>query len=326
MTCRITVITVSDRSFSGSREDISGPLAAHLLGEFGTVSGPIVVPDGIESVQNAIVQAIREGATVVFTTGGTGVTPRDLTPEATKPLVIKRLPGVEALLRDSTKVPTAALSRGVAGIAREGENTAFVVNAPGSTGGVRDAVAHIGPLLAHITEQMRGEESLHSAAGQSAAHAQATWRIQHRSEGQKSDAQVVRAGVTKDQISMDVLVADVADPRAGAVVTFCGQVRNHDDSRGVRAIEYEAHPDAARVVGSIANDVAAGSGACRISVLHRTGSLAVGDVALGAAVSAAHRAEAFALIEKLVEQIKLRLPVWKKQEFTDGRSEWTGYA
>jgi molybdopterin synthase catalytic subunit len=125
---------------------------------------------------------------------------------------------------------------------------------------------------------------------------------------------------------MGVLVDAVDDPTAGAVVTFCGQVRNHDDGRQVTAIDYEAHPDAGRVVEEIAEQVAQASGACRIAVLHRTGYLEVGGIALGAAVSAPHRAEAFRLLEAVIEQVKMKLPVWKRQHFADGSQEWTGVA
>ena len=125
---------------------------------------------------------------------------------------------------------------------------------------------------------------------------------------------------------MEALAAAVDDPSAGAVVTFCGQVRNHDDARPVVSIDYEAHPEAGNVVRKIAADVAAGSGACKIAVLHRTGGLRVGEIALGAAVSASHRKEALRVLEAVIEQVKLRLPIWKRQEFADGSAEWTGQA
>ncbi len=165
---RIAVITISDRTAAGRREDLSGPLAVRLLSEYGTVSGPIVVSDGIRPVREMISHAIFCGAQVVFTTGGTGITSRDLTPEATEPLISQRMWGIEQRMRDNPAVPTAAISRGIAGIAAVDATRAFVMNAPGSTGGVKDAVGSIGPLLAHIVDQMddgdhppaqQGEES-----------------------------------------------------------------------------------------------------------------------------------------------------------------------
>lgn len=151
---RIAVITVSDRTAAGLREDLSGPLAARLLANYGDVSGPIVVADGVRPVREMISHAMFCGAQVVFTTGGTGITSRDLTPEATEPLVSQRMWGIEQRMRDNPSVPTAALSRGIAGIVELDGKRAFVVNAPGSSGGVKDAVASIGPLLVHIVDQM----------------------------------------------------------------------------------------------------------------------------------------------------------------------------
>jgi len=118
----------------------------------------------------------------------------------------------------------------------------------------------------------------------------------------------------------------VDDPAAGAVVTFGGVVRNHDGGRSVREIEYVGHPTAGQIVAEVAADVAARFPVDAVAVVHRVGTLRVGDVALAAAVSAAHRAEAFEATAELVEEIKRRLPVWKRQVFPDGTHEWTGSA
>lgn len=123
------------------------------------------------------------------------------------------------------------------------------------------------------------------------------------------------------------LVQDaVGDAAAGAVVTFAGVVRNHDAGRAVTGIEYVAHPTAADVVAEVAADVAARYPVHAVAVAHRVGTLVVGDAALVAAVSASHRAEAFAALSELVEEVKARLPVWKRQVFPDGSHEWTGSA
>ncbi|WP_127131773.1 molybdenum cofactor biosynthesis protein MoaE [Georgenia sp. SYP-B2076] len=118
----------------------------------------------------------------------------------------------------------------------------------------------------------------------------------------------------------------VEDDAAGAVVTFGGVVRNHDGGRSVTEIEYVGHPSADALVAEVAADVAARFPIDALAVVHRVGVLAVGDVALAAAVSAAHRAEAFAATAELVEEIKRRLPVWKRQVFEGGTHEWTGSA
>lgn len=157
-------------------------------------------------------------------------------------------------------------------------------------------------------------------------HDEATWRVQHRGVNDGSDAAVALAGVSPEQIDMQQLEDLVADDSAGAIVTFNGRVRNHDDGNAVVSIDYEAHPDAGKVVERIAREAAAGSGACKLAIVHRVGHLEIGDIALGAAVSASHRTEAFNLLEAAVEQVKLQLPVWKRQEFEDGSHEWTGSA
>ena len=137
---------------------------------------------------------------------------------------------------------------------------------------------------------------------------------------------VVLAEVRDRVIEVAECAAAVDDPAAGAVVTFGGVVRNHDGGRSVTEIEYVGHPTAGQVVADVAADVAARFPVDAVAVVHRVGTLGVGDVALAAAVSAAHRAEAFAATAELVEEVKRRLPVWKRQVFPDGSHEWTGSA
>ncbi|WP_336626728.1 MULTISPECIES: molybdenum cofactor biosynthesis protein MoaE [unclassified Microbacterium] len=109
----------------------------------------------------------------------------------------------------------------------------------------------------------------------------------------------------------------------GAVVLFCGVVRDHDGGRSVRALDYRAHPDAGRFLADIVARVHEETG-CRVAAVHRIGDLRIGDVALYAAASAGHRAEAFAACELLVEEIKRGVPIWKRQHYDDGVSEWVG--
>jgi molybdopterin synthase catalytic subunit len=116
--------------------------------------------------------------------------------------------------------------------------------------------------------------------------------------------------------------AAVAHPAAGAVVAFAGVVRDHDGGRSVVRLSYEAHPSAEAVLGEVAAEVMKDPMVYAVAVSHRVGELAIGDIALVAAVSTAHRADAFALCARLVNEVKARLPVWKHQSFADGTHEW----
>ncbi|WP_460794980.1 MogA/MoaB family molybdenum cofactor biosynthesis protein [Microbacterium sp. GXF0217] len=148
------VITVSDRSAAGTREDLSGPTGADLLTATGWQARVVIVADEREQIGSAIRAAVAEGARLVVTTGGTGVGPRDVTPEATLPLLDPVIPGIAEELRrlGAAKVPTALLSRGVAGI-YEG---ALVVNLAGSPGAVRDGIPVILDLVDHVLSQRAG--------------------------------------------------------------------------------------------------------------------------------------------------------------------------
>lgn len=116
--------------------------------------------------------------------------------------------------------------------------------------------------------------------------------------------------------------AAVAHPAAGAVVSFAGVVRDHDGGRTVTRLVYEAHPSAESVLAEVAAEIAKDPTVYGVAVSHRVGELEVGDVALAAAVSTAHRGDAFALCARLVDELKARLPVWKHQIFSDGTDEW----
>ena len=154
---RVLVVTVSDRSSQGERADTSGPLQAALIAGLGfEVGAVVVVPDEVEAVRAALLAGVAEAYDVVLTTGGTGLSPRDVTPEATRPLLDREAPGLADAVRQQGReqVPTSVLSRGVAGTI----GRTLVVNVPGSTGGVRDAAAALAPVLAHAVAQLRGDD------------------------------------------------------------------------------------------------------------------------------------------------------------------------
>ena len=151
---RARVIVASNRAAAGVYADTSGPRLVAGLRELGCEVGePVVVPDG-EPVAEALRAAVADGVDVVLTSGGTGVTPTDRTPEATRGVLDFEIPGIAEAIRAHSRdrVPAAALSRGLAGVA----GRTLVVNLPGSAGGAKDGLAVLGPLLAHTVDQIRG--------------------------------------------------------------------------------------------------------------------------------------------------------------------------
>jgi molybdenum cofactor synthesis domain-containing protein len=152
---RAVVVTASNRAAAGVYPDRSGQALAEGLREVGfLVEGPHVRPDDVAELEAVLRAAVDRGIDVVLTTGGTGLSPTDVTPEATRRVLEREAPGIaEAVRRHGAgKVPTAVLSRGLAGIA----GRTLIVNLPGSTGGVRDGLAVLGPLLPHVVSQLRG--------------------------------------------------------------------------------------------------------------------------------------------------------------------------
>ena len=159
---KAAVITCSNRSAAGERADDSGELLAKWLADEGhEVIVRLVVPDEIDAIRSSVRAAVDSGAAVVLTTGGTGLTPTDVTPEAVGPLLDREIPGIAEALRliARDRVPTSVLSRGVAGTI----GATLVVTLPGSPGGVKDGIAVLTPLLDHAVDQMSGGD--HKAGG-----------------------------------------------------------------------------------------------------------------------------------------------------------------
>ena len=157
MAMRSAVVVASNRAAAGVYDDTTGPLLVDLLRSLGfECAQPLVVPDGAP-VGDAIAAEASGGARVVLTTGGTGLTPTDLTPDVTRPLLDREVPGIAEAIRAygvAKGVPTAMLSRGLAGVVGH----ALVVNLPGSRGGVRDGLAVLRPVLVHAVEQIVGSD------------------------------------------------------------------------------------------------------------------------------------------------------------------------
>ena len=180
---RALAVTVSNRAAAGVYEDRSGPVLADLLRAAGcAVDGPVVVPDG-DPVEVALRDAVADGYDVVVTTGGTGLTPLDLTPEMTRRVLEREIPGIAEALRAA-----AILSRGVAGLA----GRTLVVNLPGSTGGVRDGMAVLAPVLGHAVSQIQGGDHVRAESGAERLPAPA-WR-QLQDQGMMESWDVCAAG------------------------------------------------------------------------------------------------------------------------------------
>jgi molybdenum cofactor synthesis domain-containing protein len=151
---RARVIVASNRAWAGVYADSSGPILVTGLRQLGfEVDDPVVVPDG-DPVGQALREAVDDGADLVVTSGGTGITPTDRTPDVTREVLDYEVPGIAEAIRASSRdrVPTATLSRGLAGVAGH----TLVVNLPGSTGAARDGLAVLGPIVVHAVEQLRG--------------------------------------------------------------------------------------------------------------------------------------------------------------------------
>ncbi|TNC28130.1 molybdenum cofactor biosynthesis protein MoaE [Amycolatopsis alkalitolerans] len=304
------VIVASNRAASGVYADTTGPVIVDWLTERSfDVTEPVVVPDG-EPVGQALRTCLNDDVDVIITTGGTGISPTDRTPDETAAVLDHQLPGLAEAIRSAglPKVPTAVLSRGLAGVA----GRTLVVNLPGSRGGVKDGLGVLDGVLDHAVDQLSGgDHPRPTETGAVAAHDVAPPRI-------------ALAQVTEQPLSVEAHAELVDDQAAGAVVTFGGVVRNHDGGKSVETLFYEGHPSAGDVLGRVVAEVTRrrGAGVRAVAVSHRLGALAIGDVALAVAVAADHRAEAFATCAELVDEVKAQLPVWKHQHFADGTDEW----
>ena len=163
MRIRAAVITVSDKGYAGEREDLSGPALAEALREMGAdVQGPIIVPDEPEMISAAMVRfADLDKVDLIMTTGGTGAAPRDQTPEATRMVIDREMPGLAEVLRfrGYLKTPRAVLTRGIAGL----RGRCLIINLPGSTRAVREGMETLSEILPHAVQMAQGEDLEHGS-------------------------------------------------------------------------------------------------------------------------------------------------------------------
>ncbi|MGD2103851.1 MAG: MogA/MoaB family molybdenum cofactor biosynthesis protein [Anaerolineae bacterium] len=161
-TIRAAVITISDKGYTGQREDVSGPVLADLVQDLGAdVVRRNIVPDEREEILRLMVCLADEvGVDLIMTTGGTGVTPRDVTPEATRAAIEREMPGLAEALRFEgyRRTPLAVVSRGVAGI----RGQTLIVNLPGNPNAVREGMETLSPILPHAIQMLRGEDTEHN--------------------------------------------------------------------------------------------------------------------------------------------------------------------
>ena len=138
--------------------------------------------------------------------------------------------------------------------------------------------------------------------------------------------ELVYAVVTDAPVHIQELSKLVANPHSGAIVTFCGDVRDHDGGKEVASLLYEIHPSAPEQIKLITQSVIGRFEIEKVAVAHRYGDIAIGETAFAVAVSAAHRQAAFDACSAIVNAVKDQLPIWKHQKFTDGTDEWVNCA
>lgn len=307
---RAQVITVSTRAAAGVYSDTAGPAVVARLAELGIDVAPLLVVADGEPLRLALATALADDVDLVVTAGGTGLSPSDLTPQLTAEVIDFEVPGLADLIRASSwnQVPAAALSRGLVGVV----GRTLVINLPGSVGGVRDGMDALVSVLLHALEQLAGADH----------PARPDQPVVGNPAVSGAPGVVSRAHVGEEPISVAEHELLVAGDDRGAVVSFGGVVRDHDHGRAVLALEYVGHPGAPAILARVAAAAAARPGVAAVAVSHRLGAMAIGEVALACAVSAAHRQAAFETCSWLVDAVKRELPVWKRQDFTDGTSEW----
>lgn len=322
------VLVVSSSVARGDATDTTGPELVEWLRGLGfATSDPVRVSDGY-AVADALEQVLRDAPAVVITTGGTGLTPDDVTPEMTARFIERRVPGIEqALIAQGLEhTPHAALSRGIAGVA----GSTLVINLPGSRSAVRDAMVTLAPLLSHACDQIANVRT-HDRGGEKSAFDAPPGGAPAEPEGSSgvTDQLAPTSAVVATRITHDPCITDAASrvvtPECGAVVEFSGVIRNHDSGRGgVVGLDYTCHPDAEKVLAQVVGEVAQAHPGTRVLCEHRVGLLQVGDVAIVVAVAAAHRKAAFDCCEDVVNQVKARVPIWKQQHYDSGGHDWVG--
>lgn len=315
-TQRAGVITCSDSVAAGRATDRSGPAAAAMLDALGFVlSDTVVVADEVADIQAAITKLRAEQCRLVVLTGGTGIGPRDVTPEAIAGMAATYIPGVGEAMRaaERERLSSVDLSRSGAWVLAD----CLLVALPGSPAAVQEGLAVVAPLLDHALAMIDGGG--HPQASPAPEYGAATATAVANATG--SSELVSSAPIDPAQ-----MCAGLCTPADGALVTFEGRVRDHDAGRPVTSLRYEGHPAASAKLADLLAQARSHPGVGHVAAAHRVGELTIGDLAFFVAVSAAHRQAAFDTAMWLVDEVKHQLPVWKLQRFADGSQEWVNCA
>ncbi len=299
------VLVVSDRASTGERPDEVGPVLRSLLEKSGfSVARLSVVPDDRSAIESVLREwTATERLDLVLTTGGTGLGPRDVTPEAIRSIADRLLDGIAELMRHRgfAKTPLAALSRQVA--AQVGRS--LVLALPGSPSGAIDSFDAVAPILTHALEMISGNSASHD----------------HPKQAQTP---VIISGIRSEALDSASLLDAIRNEASGAVVSFEGVARSPSEGKVVDHLFYEAYePAATRKLEEIASDAANRYGLQGAIAVHRTGIVKPGEVIVVTAAAAPHRNEAFEAAREVIERIKEEAPIWKKEVFEDGE-RWVG--
>lgn len=292
------VLTVSDRCARGERVDTSGPTVQRVIAAGGAnVIHSALVPDEPSAIAATVRDWVGRGVPLIITTGGTGLSARDVTPETLRSLGGREVPGLaEAIRAEGLLVtPFAALSRQVA--LQIGGS--IVIALPGSPSAVEEGLRAVSPLLPHLADMTRSDAPTPPALSIAEPF--------------------VRAWIDNSPLDVDAIVGLLPLEGAGAVATFTGVTRSPDEGREILALRYEAWEErAASAMANVAREVCAAHGAHGAVVAHRIGTVEAGEPAIVAAVCAPHRREAFRALEDLVDRVKAEAPIWKQEHADEG--------
>jgi molybdopterin adenylyltransferase len=309
------VLVVSDRAYTGERPDSVGPSLVEILEKAAfSVEDIRVVPDEESEIRRAIeVWTAESKIDLVVTTGGTGLGPRDVTPEAIRALAVKEIAGLAEAMRAHglRSTPLAALSRQVAAVV----GRSLVLALPGSPKGAIDSLLAVIDALPHALEMVRAGQDGHSPHYTTA---------QAASGSHSAEKTLFVTGLRDTPLDARALVDAIRRPDCGGLVSFEGTARSPSEGRDIQFLEYDAYRVLAeKQLAAIAREAAQRCGLRGVVAVHRVGRILPGETIVICAAAAPHRDAAFEGARYLIERIKAEAAIWKKEVFTEG-SRWVG--